>query len=116
MWTGPHQFFAVTRPVITGYGLNQSQTGSNRSYRSKMIYINYLYNLFYSTVINEQSAGVGEQDLRCSKCKMEAGGGRMNPPTCVSSKGGLGGSEQSPPLEMRDRGQVGAERTRQLVF
>ena len=47
---------------------------------------------------------------------MEAGGGRMDPPTHVSSEGGLGGNEQSPPLEMRDRGQVGAEQTHQLVF
>ena len=40
----------------------------------------------------------------------------MDPPTRVSSEGGLGGSEQRPPLEMRDGGQVGAERTRQLAF
>jgi len=59
---------------------------------------------------------VGEQDLRRSKCETEAGGGRMDPPTRVSSEGGLGGSEQSPPLEMRDGGQVGAEQTRQLAF
>ncbi len=42
MWTGPHQFFAVTRPVLTGYGLNQFETGSDQSCQSKIIYIKYL--------------------------------------------------------------------------
>ena len=59
---------------------------------------------------------MAEQDLCRSKCETEAGGGRMDPLTCVSSESGLGGNEQSPPpLEMRDGGQVGAERTCQLA-
>jgi len=34
MWTGSHQFFAVTRPVITSYSLNQFKTGSNQTSRT----------------------------------------------------------------------------------
>ena len=32
MWTSPHRFFAVTKPVKIGQGSNQLVTGLNQSY------------------------------------------------------------------------------------
>ncbi len=72
MWTGLHQFFAVTRLVIIGYSLNQSS-------RSKIIYINYLPVIHIYNTCNaysvfsfiSHSSYIGEWQYFCMKMLYE---------------------------------------------